>query len=195
MSENVMTDRAIIDNDNLAQPKNVLQPPKNSKNNPPSTIRVAVRVRPLNEKEKYISNFDTARVVDKNLLVLLDPQYEMSPDDHFRNNRNREKQYTFEYVFDDKAEQIDIYNQTTAPLVKSVLEGYNSTVFAYGATGAGKTYTMMGPENNPGVMKNALTDLFTSIESMKEKEGVVIISYIEVYNENIRDLLCAEDTQ
>lgn len=81
MSENVMTDRAIIDNDNLAQPKNVLQPPKNSKNNPPSTIRVAVRVRPLNEKEKYISNFDTARVVDKNLLVLLDPQYEMSPDD------------------------------------------------------------------------------------------------------------------
>ena len=53
----------------------------------------------------------------------------------------------------------------------------------------------MGPENNPGVMKNALTDLFTSIESMKEKEGVVIISYIEVYNENIRDLLCAEDTQ
>ena len=59
-------------------------------------------------------------------------------------------QYTFDKVFDSNSKQDDIYVETTKQTVQEVLNGKNCTVFAYGSTGAGKTYTMMGTENNPG---------------------------------------------
>jgi kinesin family member 18/19 len=77
-------------------------------------------------------------------------------------------------------------------LVDSVLEGYNSSVFAYGATGAGKTHTMLGTEDEPGIMALTLEDLFTKINiygSSTGNEYDVSLSYLEIYNENIRDLL------
>jgi kinesin family member 18/19 len=77
-------------------------------------------------------------------------------------------------------------------LVDSVLEGYNSSVFAYGATGAGKTHTMLGTEDKPGIMALTLEDLFTKINiygSSTGNEYDVSLSYLEIYNENIRDLL------
>jgi len=67
----------------------------------------------------------------------------------FRAKRSREKRYAFDYVFDDKCEQRFVYERTTKPLINIVMSGYNATVFAYGATGAGKTHTMTGPKDNP----------------------------------------------
>lgn len=78
----------------------------------------------------------------------------------------------------------------TADLVEQVLQGRNGSVFCYGATGAGKTYTMLGTVENPGVMVLAIKDLFTKIRQRScDGNHVVHLSYLEVYNESVRDLL------
>ena len=77
--------------------------------------------------------------------------------------------------------QKEVYLGTIKPLIKSVLSGYNATVFAYGATGAGKTYTMVGKDHNPGVMILTLQDLFHQMEmTQNEMQYRVKMSYIEV---------------
>lgn len=71
-----------------------------------------------------------------------------------------------------------------------MLDGFNATVFAYGATGAGKTYTMLGTEENYGLMGLTFIELFRKLEEQKKtKEFKILMSYLEIYNENIRDLL------
>ena len=70
------------------------------------------------------------------------------------------------------------------------MQGYNASVFAYGATGAGKTYTMLGTEDQPGIMMLSIDELFKSIEHYSaERDYMLKVSYVEVYNENIKDLL------
>lgn len=70
------------------------------------------------------------------------------------------------------------------------MQGYNASVFAYGATGAGKTYTMLGTEENPGIMMLSIDELFNCIEKYQsERDYKLKVSYVEVYNENIKDLL------
>ena len=81
-------------------------------------------------------------------------------------------------------------------LINGVVQGYNATVFAYGATGAGKTYTMLGTPTSPGVMILTLRDMFKAIQQLQDTVGLVFkvsLSYVEVYNENIRDLLVGSD--
>lgn len=74
------------------------------------------------------------------------------------------------------------------------MQGYNASVFAYGATGAGKTYTMLGTEENPGIMMLSIDELFRSIERYQsERDYKLKVSYVEVYNENIKDLLTGKD--
>ncbi len=70
------------------------------------------------------------------------------------------------------------------------MDGFNATVFAYGATGAGKTYTMLGTEDSYGLMGLTFLELFKKIDEQKKtKEFKILMSYLEIYNENIRDLL------
>lgn len=106
-----------------------------------SNILVAVRVRPLNRNEREISNHETISVDGNRQVSLNDPQFEASPNDVLRDNRNRSKQYAFDFVFDTQSEQSLVFANTTQFLVDGLLKGFNATVFAYGATGAGKTYT------------------------------------------------------
>ena len=74
--------------------------------------------------------------------------------------------------------------------MEAVLQGRNGSVFCYGATGAGKTYTMLGTVENPGVMVLAIKDLFTKIrQRSSDGNHAVHLSYLEVYNETVRDLL------
>jgi len=74
--------------------------------------------------------------------------------------------------------------------VEAVLQGKNGTVFCYGATGAGKTYTMLGTVESPGVMVLAIKDLFSKIRTRScDGNHVVHLSYLEVYNETVRDLI------
>ncbi|KAI8480064.1 Kinesin-like protein kif19 [Branchiostoma belcheri] len=127
----------------------------------------------------------------QNMVVLMDPQED--PDDILRANRSREKQYVFDYSFDGRSSQEEVYAHTTRPLIESVIEGFNATVFAYGATGAGKTYTMLGTDHEPGVMARSLNDLFEGMYRTSENMVYqVSMSYLEIYNEMIRDLLSPE---
>jgi kinesin family protein 18/19 len=151
---------------------------------------VAIRVRPLNAREIEFSNIETVKINDKDTITINDPTEHKWQDD-YRNRR--EQQYAFDFVFDKSTTQEDVYHQTTNPLLLSVIDGFNATVLAYGATGAGKTYTMVGNGENPGVMVRALSDLFDLLEKQNDKTYLAKISYLEVYNETLRDLLCDSD--
>ena len=82
-----------------------------------------------------------------------------------------------------------MYQQTTAQIVKSVTEGFNGTVFAYGQTSSGKTHTMYGNESEPGIVFLAVKELFERIERDEDREFFVRASYLEIYNEQLIDLL------
>ena len=80
-------------------------------------------------------------------------------------------------VFGADSTQEEVYNETTKHLVENVLNGYNATVFAYGATGGGKTYTMVGTQDNPGIMIRALNHLFNAMDSEHESVHKVYLWY------------------
>ena len=107
-----------------------------------------------------------------------------------KNNQIKYQQFFFDHVFDKTTSQQEVYNKTTKPLLESIIEGFNATVFAYGATGSGKTYTMLGKNaTEKGIMPRAVSDLFKLLQKRKDKEFRIQVSYIEIYNEEIRDLL------
>lgn len=159
-----------------------------------NNIMVCVRVRPMNRSERRKSTA-IVRVLDERVVVVIDPKTQdrtRSFLDPLRATRTREKRYAFDHVFNPSAPQSLVFNQTTRMLVRGVIEGYNATVFAYGATGAGKTYTMLGTPSKPGCMFNTLQFLFDQIDEVVAGERVnytVRISMIEIYNELIKDLL------
>lgn len=145
-------------------------------------------MRPLTEEEIIEgSTLIGHKIADDNMIVLMDPSEDA--DDVLRANRSRERQFIFDMVFDPRTTQQDIYEKTTKVLLDGVLNGYNATVFSYGATGAGKTYTMLGTEEEPGIMFRTLHDLFIEISKRDDKMYQVSMSYLEIYNELIRDLL------
>lgn len=152
-------------------------------------LMVAVRVRPLNGSEvEDKSCTEIVHVLDENLVVLKDPNEDQ--DDILRANRSREKQYIFDCAFGPSSNQAEVYKAVAKPLIENVITGYNATVFAYGATGAGKTFTMLGTDREPGIMARALNDLFFEMDKTKEDmKYKVSMSYLEIYNEMIRDLL------
>ncbi|XP_075693841.1 kinesin-like protein KIF18A isoform X2 [Rhinoderma darwinii] len=161
-----------------------------------SHVRVVVRVRPPNEKEKLANFTNVVQVVDKHILVF-DPKVEEVNFFHSRSaahrdiskRKSKDLKFVFDGIFDENSTQQEVFEQTTKVVLDGVLNGYNSTVLAYGATGAGKTHTMLGSPGHPGVMYLTMMDLYNRIESMKEEKVCnVAVSYLEVYNEQIRDL-------
>ena len=104
--------------------------------------------------------------------------------------RVKDQTFGFDRVFDENTTQGDVYEATTRGLLDSVLDGYNATVFAYGATGCGKTHTITGTAQQPGIIFLTMQELFEKItERSDEKQTEVSLSYLEIYNETIRDLL------
>lgn len=141
-----------------------------------------------------------------NNSMLLDSQQEMylgsasaSPLQSRRQRRyngssaGSEIKFVFDKLFDTDATQREVYQSTTSSLLDSVLDGYNSTVFAYGATGCGKTYTVSGTPEDPGIIFQAMEELFQKMEDLKDTKSFQIsLSFLEIYNERIRDLLNPE---
>ncbi|CAI4457817.1 ADE_G0017910.mRNA.1.CDS.1 [Saccharomyces cerevisiae] len=110
-----------------------------------------------------------------------------------RRRHGGEIKFVFDKLFDETSSQARVYKETTSPLLDSVLDGFNSTVFAYGATGCGKTYTVSGTPSQPGIIFLAMEELFNKITDLKdEKDFEISLSYLEIYNERIRDLLKPE---
>ncbi|KZP12090.1 kinesin-like protein [Athelia psychrophila] len=104
--------------------------------------------------------------------------------------RYKDKRFMFDKVFGHEARQGDVFSATSQPLLKGLFEGYNATVFAYGATGCGKTHTISGTESDPGIIYLTMADLFQRIDDRKDEWKVeVMVTFLEIYNEEIRDLL------
>uniref|UniRef100_A0A8C0BLQ6 Kinesin-like protein n=1 Tax=Buteo japonicus TaxID=224669 RepID=A0A8C0BLQ6_9AVES len=109
---------------------------------------------------------------------------------HRPKQQGKDLKFVFDRVFGEGATQEEVFKHTTCKMLDSVLNGYNCSVFAYGATGAGKTYTMLGLEKSPGIMYLTMMELYRRIEAREgEKSYEVLVSYQEVYNEQIHDLL------
>lgn len=102
----------------------------------------------------------------------------------------KDQVFAFDRVFDENTTQSEVYEGTTRSLLDSVLDGYNATVFAYGATGCGKTHTITGTPAHPGIIFLTMQELFEKIdERSQDKTTELSLSYLEIYNETIRDLL------
>ncbi|KAG0628986.1 hypothetical protein M758_1G068000 [Ceratodon purpureus] len=101
--------------------------------------------------------------------------------------------YTFDTIFGTSIRNADIYKQHAKDLVLSAVSGFNGTIFAYGQTSSGKTYTMQGSASDQGVIRLAIQDVFTNIEKIEDREFLVRVSYMEIYNEEINDLLAPEN--
>ncbi|KAM7519782.1 hypothetical protein LguiB_018744 [Lonicera macranthoides] len=141
-------------------------------------IRVFCRCRPLNKAEALagystVVDFDTAK--DGELGIL--------------SGGSTKKTFKFDRVYTPKDDQVDVFADAS-PMVISVLDGYNVCIFAYGQTGTGKTFTMEGNEENRGVNYRTLEELFKIAKERSETFTYDIsVSVLEVYNEQIRDLL------
>ncbi|XP_064015720.1 kinesin-like protein KIF18B isoform X4 [Pogoniulus pusillus] len=156
------------------------------------TVAVMVRVRPPAAGERAAQQ-PLLRVVDHKTLVF-DPEGlggASGPALPARGTKHPGKQqkFVFDRVFGEQATQEEVFQHTTRDMVDTVLDGYNCSVFAYGATGAGKSFTMMGSEQSPGIIYLAMVELYKQLEARKEKSYEVLVSYQEVYNEQLHDLL------
>uniref|UniRef100_A0A7S2L173 Kinesin-like protein n=1 Tax=Zooxanthella nutricula TaxID=1333877 RepID=A0A7S2L173_9DINO len=143
-------------------------------------IRVFVRVRPMNAKEKPTEPTGEATVSfrDDTNIGLFDAQH------------SRRKWFEFDQVFDPNSSQASVFEEAK-PLATSTLDGYNVCIFAYGQTGSGKTHTMTGTEKDPGLNTNVLRELFHIRDERKNEYDISIsIAITEIYNETVRDLLC-----
>ncbi|CEH15279.1 kinesin-domain-containing protein [Ceraceosorus bombacis] len=107
----------------------------------------------------------------------------------------KDVRYAFDRVLDQHVGQEEVFQVTTKPLLDGILNGYNASVFAYGATGCGKTHTISGSQTDPGVIFLTMKELYARINDVREESEVDLrLSYLEIYNETIRDLLSAEPT-
>ncbi|KAH8324631.1 hypothetical protein KR074_012581 [Drosophila pseudoananassae] len=95
----------------------------------------------------------------------------------------------FDYVFDEGASNQEVFDRMAKHIVHACMQGFNGTIFAYGQTSSGKTYTMMGDNKNPGVMVLAAKEIFRQISEEKDRDFLLRVGYIEIYNEKIYDLL------
>ncbi|RKF75430.1 Kinesin-like protein bimC [Golovinomyces cichoracearum] len=157
-----------------------------------TNINVVVRCRGRNEREVRENSgviLSTGGVKSKMLELSMGP------------NALSNKTYHFDKVFSSAADQAMIYDDVVAPILDEMFSGYNCTIFAYGQTGTGKTYTMSGDttetlnmlSDSAGIIPRALYSLFTKLEK-NDAEWSVKCSFIELYNEELRDLISPDDS-
>ncbi|KAL1833754.1 hypothetical protein ACET3Z_003405 [Daucus carota] len=148
--------------------------PVDSERSGGDSISVTIRFRPLSDRE-YQKGDDIAWYPDGDKLV--------------RNEYNPMTSYAFDRVFGPNTATQDVYDVAAKAVIKNAMEGINGTVFAYGVTSSGKTHTMHGDQNSPGIVPLAIKDVFTMIQDTPGREFLLRVSYLEIYNEVINDLL------
>ncbi|KAF5017767.1 hypothetical protein F66182_10274 [Fusarium sp. NRRL 66182] len=156
-----------------------------------TNIQVVVRCRGRNEREvRENSNVVVTADAVKGKIV------ELSMGSNALSNRS----YNFDRVFSQAADQNMVFDDTVKPILDEMLSGYNCTIFAYGQTGTGKTYTMSGDmtetlgilSDEAGIIPRVLQTLFNKLE-LEDAESTIKCSFIELYNEELRDLLAADE--
>ncbi|XP_033730766.1 kinesin-like protein KIF18A, partial [Pecten maximus] len=172
----------------------VATPPRKSTDLPESSgasnskVKVVVRIRPENAAEGGSNSRVVVKAMNENVLVF-DPKEQSSPGYGYRNRHRRrdirkkqckDLKFAFDHVFDQNSANHNVYEESTKQILDGLLEGYNCSVFAYGATGAGKTHTMLGNPQQPGVIYLTMMDLYTRIAAIQdEKICDVAVSYLE----------------
>ena len=146
-----------------------------------SSVGVAVRVRPLNNKEKIESPGICVKVNSNDKIITI----------------GADRSFTFDQVFEMESFQEDLFNGCAKDLVLRIFKGYNATILAYGQTGSGKTFTMGSgqlanmKEEDIGIIPRVIKMIFEEIDKRKtEADFITKINFIEIYNEEIHDLLC-----
>lgn len=146
-----------------------------------TNVQVAVRCRPLNENEKRQgSGVIVCDAASKSVNVKYGPS-----------NKRLNKTFNFDKVFSTYSTQEDVFRTTVKPIINDVMIGMNCTLFAYGQTGTGKTHTMEGDINsdeNAGIIPRSVKSIIEKLEAGKA-EYTVRVSYMELYNEVMQDLL------
>ncbi|KAM5218607.1 kinesin-like protein KIF16B isoform 4-T4 [Hipposideros larvatus] len=161
-----------------------------------ASVKVAVRVRPMNRREKdleakFIIQMEKSKTTITNLKI---PEGGTGD-----SGRERTKTFTYDFSFysadtknPDYVSQEMVFKTLGTDVVKSAFEGYNACVFAYGQTGSGKSYTMMGNSGDSGLIPRICERLFTRINETTRWDEASFrteVSYLEIYNERVRDLL------
>lgn len=161
-------------------------------------VRVAVRCRPMNSKETARGYSSVVTMTDQTVTVI--PQ----------ETGQEKKEFRFDHCYFIESTQDQVYQDLGAPVVSQALEGFNGTIFAYGQTGSGKTWSMMGNDsdpNNKGIIPRLNDDLWEKVNmklaeihkseraaaesgsSQSETKFMITASFLEIYNEEIKDLL------
>lgn len=162
-------------------------------------VRVVIRCRPMNKKEHDNNCREIVKVDDCSVSI-------QNPSDYTAPG----KTFTFDNAYATNAPTEAIYNDICYSLVENVLEGYNGTIFAYGQTGCGKSHTMLGPAVNNytrnasndlavsskqrGIITRSFDHIFEAISVASGVQYLALVSYLEIYNENIRDLLAGNES-
>ena len=145
-------------------------------------VKVVVRCRPLNSTE---------RADGRDTIVQMDAKMG-SVSVHAPGSSEPPKAFTFDMVYNWESTQKQVYDNTARGIVNSTMEGYNGTIFAYGQTGTGKSHTMEGqrePEDLWGIIPRSFNHIFDAIDGAEDTDFLVRASYLEIYNEDVRDLL------
>ncbi|KAL0049957.1 hypothetical protein WJX82_001623 [Trebouxia sp. C0006] len=151
-------------------------------------VKVVVRCRPLSR--------DEIKSGHQPVVVARLPEQQIQIQRTGSSEAPRE--FTFDQVYDWNSRQQDIYDATARPIVDAVLSGYNGTIFAYGQTGCGKTFTMEGKEDPPelrGIIPQAFDHIFTEIAKGEHRQYLVRATYLEIYQEEVQDLLSKNPNQ
>ncbi|XP_067935963.1 kinesin-like protein KIF11-B [Watersipora subatra] len=170
-------------------------PPAREKSTGNQHIFVAVRCRPMNGTELAERSWSIVETDNENKSVSVRERPQVGAPT---------KTFTFDKVFGTTSKQIDVYKSVVEPAIEEVIMGYNCTIFAYGQTGTGKTFTMEGErsaehlrwEDDPmaGIVPRSLAHLFERLEAM-DCEFSMRVSYLELYNEELFDLLGASECE
>ncbi|KAJ1437629.1 P-loop containing nucleoside triphosphate hydrolase protein [Ochromonadaceae sp. CCMP2298] len=155
-------------------------------NSEETTVRVAVRCRPFNSREK--ANGETSCVrITSDQIVLVNPS-----------GHSEEHSFAFDTVIDESFSQESVWSTVGMPILNKAFSGFNATIFAYGQTGSGKTWSMQGGEGElQGIIPRMNYSLFEriSLETSQRPtvQFLITVSYFEIYNEVIFDLLDSSD--
>lgn len=147
-------------------------------------VQVFCRFRPFNDQETNLPNHKFVEIQPSCQSVVVHP---------FRESHEK-VQFNYDYVFPSSSTQQFVYDTAARPIVESVMHGFNGTVFAFGQTSSGKTYTMTGLNEDHtdllGIIPRMITTVFYHIENSDDTiEYTVKVSYFELYLEKIKDLL------
>ena len=164
-----------------------------------NNIITILRVRPETANEKNYSNIKVIKIESSTSMKLISPiEYNyflegtkfINDDKGLEVTKTEEYSFQFDQIFNYYSQQSQVYEYSAEFLVRNIFEGFNSTIFAYGSIGSGKSYTMFGTNDKPGIIIRSINQIFNIMKSEEINNNYDLqMSFYKIYNETIIDLL------